>query len=115
MFEKFERLKMSDLVTASRGTNQKETIMKDNQSAPVDAVVMPRQQVAALKRAGYLLGESAGSTCADCDKNCGRGWWQKVSFEYDEWECWCRECAYARLHQYDDLDVDAAMQALESA
>jgi hypothetical protein len=27
----------------------------------------------------------------------------RVSFEYNEWSCYCRECAYDRVHQYDDL------------
>lgn len=65
-----------------------------------------------LRAAGYSLGEHRGAKCADCNKNCGRGWWQRVSFEYDEWECWCRCCAYQRLHQYDGLDFDEAIATL---
>lgn len=73
-----------------------------------------RQQRLELRKAGYLPGETAGSDCSECGKNCGRGWWLRVSYEYDEWECWCRECAYARLHQYDDFDFDEMMRISES-
>ena len=62
-----------------------------------------RTQINEIKRAGYLRGESAGHTCADCTKHCGRGWWMRVSYEYNEWEGWCRECAYDRIHRWDDL------------
>ena len=62
-----------------------------------------RTQISEIKQAGYLRGESAGHTCTDCSKNCGRGWWIRVSYEYNEWECWCRECAYDRIHRWDNF------------
>ena len=67
---------------------------------------LPSVQRRELHKAGFLPGESAGSECVDCGKSCGRGWWMKVSLEYNEWECWCRECAYDRLHYYDDFDPE---------
>ena len=90
----------------------------DSKATPVDRLVMqpsPRQKRAELHQAGFLPGESAGNTCCDCRKQCGRGWWQKISYEYDEWECWCRDCAYDRLHQYDDFDFEEMMRISESA
>ena len=62
-----------------------------------------RTQLKEIKQAGYLRGESAGHTCTDCSKNCGKGWWIRVSYEYNEWECWCRECAYDRIHRWDNF------------
>jgi hypothetical protein len=63
----------------------------------------PRAQVADIKKNGFSRGESAGSRCESCERSAGRGWWVRVSFEYNEWSCYCRECAYDRVHQYDDL------------
>ena len=93
-------------------------INEQTSTVPVEAVVMTptaRQQIVELKRAGYSLGESSGNQCADCDTNCGRGWWMRVSYEYNEWECWCRKCAYDRLHEYDDFDFDEMMRISESS
>lgn len=63
-----------------------------------------------LQRAGYQQGQIGTTSvdCEDCGKNASgkRGWWKKVSYEYDEWECLCKNCAYAELHKYDDFDFD---------
>ena len=78
--------------------------------------VSNRQKCKEIRAAGYLRGETAGNTCCDCDASCGRGWWLKISYEYDEWECWCRDCAYWRIHQYDDFDEELFLKiASESA
>ena len=63
-----------------------------------------RQKIKEIKQAGYLRGESGGGTCGDCGKNCGRGWWRKVSYEYNLWSCSCRDCAYSEIHKWDDFD-----------
>ena len=69
-----------------------------------------RQKIKEIKHAGFLRGEVGGSQCESCGKNCGRGWWQKVSFEHNEWSCSCRDCAYAYIHQWDDFDFDEFMR-----
>lgn len=74
-------------------------------TVPVLTVPSPRQKRAELRRAGFLPGEAAGNACVDCGKQCQRGWWKRVSYEYNEWECWCRDCAYTELHKYDDVDM----------
>lgn len=38
----------------------------------------------------------------------------RVSYECDEWECYCRECAHTRVSQYDDFDEEAAMAMMQS-
>lgn len=45
------------------------------------------------------------TTCDDCEKASenNRYWWEKMSYEYDEWELRCDDCAYKRLHEYDDF------------
>lgn len=71
---------------------------------------LPSVQRKELHKAGFFPGELAGCECVDCGKACGRGWWMKVSYEYNEWECWCRECAYDKLHYYDDFDPEEFMR-----
>lgn len=78
--------------------------MSDNQTPSA------RQKIKEIRQAGFRRGETGGSQCESCDKNCGRGWWQKVSYEYNEWSCSCRDCAYAEIHQYDDFDFDEYMR-----
>ena len=56
-----------------------------------------RQQIREIRRAGYLPGETAGCHCSDCEKSCGKGWWKQTNYEYDEWECYCRSCAYRSM------------------
>lgn len=80
----------------------------------INEAVSHHQQRAEIRQAGFLRGESSGSSCAECGKQCGRGWWQQVSYEYNEWECWCRQCAYDRLHQYDDFDFNEMMRIAEA-
>jgi len=58
-----------------------------------------RQQIREIRRAGYLPGETAGWNCSDCEKSCGKGWWRKTNYEYDEWECYCRPCAYQAVQR----------------
>jgi len=59
-----------------------------------------------LIQAGWQHGGTTEVTCEDCEKSCNgkRGWWLKTSYEYDEWKCLCRSCAYAEIHQYDDFE-----------
>ena len=74
--------------------------MSDNQTPSA------RQKIKEIKQAGFLRGRFAGNQCESCGKNCGRGWWRKVSYEYSEWACSCRDCAYEHIHQWDDFDFD---------
>lgn len=57
-------------------------------------------------RKNFLKGDSSGSRCSVCHKSAGYGWFEKVSTMYNEWECYCGNCAYERLHQYDDFDAE---------
>ena len=66
--------------------------------------------------AGFQQGQK-GTTdveCEGCEKNASgkRGWWQKISYEYDEWKCLCRNCAYDELHQWDNFDSEAYERAM---
>ena len=63
----------------------------------------PQQQRQDIRQAGFLPGESAGHVCSDCGRGCGRGWWVRTSYEYNEWEGYCRECAYRYAHKWDHL------------
>lgn len=63
-----------------------------------------------VRQAGFIRGETAGSKCCDCGKSCGFGWWLKVNIEYDEWECFCIECAFKHVHRFDDFDLDEMMK-----
>lgn len=66
------------------------------------------QQREDLRRNGFIQGDrgSTGFRCVDCGRGIGgsMSWWKKISYEYDEWDCWCRECANRNLHQYDTYD-----------
>lgn len=64
-----------------------------------------RKQLSEVKR-NFAKGECSGSQCSVCKKPARHGWWERVSVEYDEWECYCSQCAYDRIHQYDDFDAD---------
>ena len=65
-----------------------------------------QQQIREIRRAGYLPGKTAGCHCSDCEKSCGRGWWREISYEYDEWECYCRSCAYQAVRRSDAVQAD---------
>ena len=68
-----------------------------------------------IRQNGFVRGHDGGSNrCCDCERACGCGWWMRVSYEYDEWECYCRECAHARVSQYDDFDEEAAAAMMNS-
>ncbi len=69
-----------------------------------------RQKIKEIKQAGFRRGELGGGTCESCDKNCGRGWWRKVSYEYNEWECSCRDCAFIEIHKYDNFNFEEYMR-----
>lgn len=45
-------------------------------------------------------------TCCSCELpvRSFKQWWQKVSHEYDEWECYCSWCALCNIHLFDDFD-----------
>jgi hypothetical protein len=71
-----------------------------------------RQKIREIKQAGYFRGRFAGNQCDACGKNCGRGWWRKVSYRYwwckvsyghSAWACFCRDCAHKHIHPYDKL------------
>jgi hypothetical protein len=68
--------------------------------------VQQRQQIADIRKNGFVRGCSAGAKCDDCEKPCGRGWWMRVSYEHDEWDCYCRGCAYRKVHEWDDVEID---------
>ena len=63
-----------------------------------------RKQIAEIKRCGYVRGELGGSKCDDCQKPCGRGWYIKVSYEYDEVAAVVP--AYDDIHKYDGIEYD---------
>ncbi|QDV86953.1 hypothetical protein [Planctomycetes bacterium TBK1r] len=71
-----------------------------------------------LRRNGFIQGnsDSYDATCGTCESTCNgsRGWYRKTSYEYDEWDCYCRKCAIEWIHQWDDFDFDAAMRELEA-
>lgn len=52
-----------------------------------------------------------GST-DECD-SCGRSiksfkqWFNRASYEYDEWNLYCPRCALREIHLYDDFDDEA--------
>ena len=71
--------------------------MSDNQTPSA------RQKIKEIKQAGFRRGETGGGTCESCDKNCGRGWWRKVSYEHSVWGCWCRDCAHEHIHPWDKM------------
>lgn len=81
---------------------------------PVSARTVRKELIQAGWQQGHV---STEITCENCDKSCnGRlGWWLKVSYEYDEWKCLCRSCAYADVHQYDDFDGEEFQRICESA
>lgn len=96
---------------------------KSDNRAPVHAFVMPRSSAAQRKllesyhfRQGEV-GNGPEITCEDCDKACSgqRGWWQRTSYEYNEWDCKCRACALAYCERYETFDVDEYQQIAESA
>ena len=70
----------------------------------------PKAQIADIKKHGFMRGKSSGCICEWCDRPAGFGWWIKVSYEYGEWAGYCRQCAYNRVHQYDNFtyaDLDS--------
>lgn len=54
------------------------------------------------------------TSCEDCNRTlpARQQWWRKSSYEYDEWDCRCRKCALAWIHQYDDFDESAYVAAM---
>lgn len=48
-------------------------------------------------------------TCCNCELPVRpfKQWWKRVSYEYDEWECYCSRCALHNVHLFDDFDDEA--------
>lgn len=75
--------------------------MSETKSAAYSATsvndIVPRPSASVqrkeLRQVGFMRGQYSGNECSVCDKPCGKGWWQRVSYEYDEWEVYCRGCA----------------------
>lgn len=86
---------------------------------PVERLVTQHLIRRELRQAGYQNGDAGSSvgSCAGCERsvNGRRGWWLSMFSDCGfEWECWCVECAYQRLHQYDDFDFDEMIRLSES-
>ena len=60
--------------------------------------------------AGFRQGEKTLTECqcADCHKTVNglRSWWTKVSYEYNEWEGYCLNCAYELVHRWDGFNEE---------
>lgn len=70
-----------------------------------------------LKVNGFVQGDTQTDVrCEHCDKPVPgkRGWWRKVSYEYDEWTSLCKPCAVAYVHHWDDFDAKAWDEVMSS-
>ena len=59
------------------------------------------------------IGECLEATCDTCGKACAgnRGWWKKVSYEHNEWDCTCRACALEYADFYETFDPNVFAEA----
>lgn len=71
-------------------------------SAPPRNSAAVSGSVLRLVRHGFVQGERAGKQageCATCDKTVtrNRSWYWRTSYEYDEWDCYCKRCALQKV------------------
>lgn len=77
---------------------------------PQTAGSATRRCLPRLVRHGFSQGKrdaKQSGDCCVCEKTVrrNRGWWVKISYEYDEWDCYCKKCANDKMRQDDMIEA----------